>query len=306
MDQLSFLAKIVNNQPSILYGEAIRLARRNGWLLDYDGLNTDLLNTPAWLVLHQLRISLIQADRAANLGESRISDQFVQTGAYKVCRNIIDSHKLQKLIDLSDLYHQDSRQPPLSLDSSFSKDTDFDLELIMGILRKLLAFPDINLLGHRTFTVLSQRCFLRRTFPGEFDPIKHGNINNQTWHQDSNRVFGPRPMVTLWIPLQNGSSLSRPGLQISGLKPPVFNHRFGDSSSESDLKSYYKVKNIQSSAPSDLHAGDCLFFNGLTFHQTYLTESMNLFRDVLLIRFCAKCDSNSFPGDPLKRFDLTI
>ena len=44
MDKLALLTKIVDNQPSILYGEAIKLARRKGWLLDYDGLNVDLLN----------------------------------------------------------------------------------------------------------------------------------------------------------------------------------------------------------------------------------------------------------------------
>ena len=306
MDKLALLTKIVDNQPSILYGEAIKLARRKGWLLDYDGLNVDLLNTPAWLVLHQLRISMIQADRAACFEESPFSEQFVDTGVYKVCRSVVKSPILEKLINLSDSYHQNSRQPPLSLNSSVSKTTEFNLEMIMGIIRQVLSVPEINLLGHRTFTVLSQRCFLRRTFPGKFDPIEHGNINNQTWHQDSNRLFGSRPMATLWIPLQNGSSLSRPGLQLSGLKPPVFNHRFGDSCSESDLRSYYNVNNIQPAVPSDLQAGDCLIFNGLTFHQTFLSDSMNLFRDVLLIRFCAKCDSSSFPGDPLKRIDLTI
>ena len=306
MDQLSLLTQIVNDQPSILYGEAIKLARHNGWLFDYDAHNTELLSTPAWRVLHQLRISLIQADRAANKVESKFSDQFVQTGTYKVYRSILDSPKLDSLIDISESYHQDSRQPPLSLDSSFSKGTEFNLDLITGILRNLLSFSEVNLLDHKRFTVLSQRCFLRRTFPGEFNPIKHGNINNQMWHQDSNRLFGSRPMVTLWIPLQNGTAHCRPGLQISGLTPSIFNHRFGDSCSESDLRSYYNVNDIKSAVPSDLQAGDCLIFNGLTFHQTYSSDSMNQFRDVLLIRFCAKCDANFFPGDSLKRFDLTI
>ena len=307
MDHLSLLTKIVNDHPSILYGEAIKQARHNGWLLDYDVNNTELLNRPAWLVLHQLRISLIQDDRNSIPEDSSVFDQFVPTGSYKVLRSIVDSSKLDNLIELSESYHQDSRQPPLSLDSNFSKETDFNIDLIDGILRQLLSSSEINLLGHRSFVVLSHRCFLRRTFAGEFNPLKHGNMNNQTWHQDSNRLFGSRPMLTLWIPLQNGSAITRPGLQISGLKPSVFNHRYGDSCSESDLKSTYCVNNIQSVAPNDIHAGDCLVFNGLTFHQTYLSNSMNLFRDVLLVRFCAKRDSDSFPGgEPSERFILTI
>ena len=306
MDQLSLLSEIIKEKPSILYGDALLLARKNGWLVDYDGCNQDLLNTPAWLVIHQLRISLIQADRLAISREAAFTSQFVETGSYKTFRSVLNSIDLNKLLTLSDQYHRNARQAPLSLESEAYNNTIFDKDLAIRILRNILSSNELSLLGHRQFTVLTNRCLLRRTFSGKFNPVKHGNINNQMWHQDSNRSFDSKPMLTLWIPLQDGSSINRPGLQVSGLEPKIFNHRFGDSCTESDLKAYYKVQDICPSTPSDLQAGDCLIFNGLTYHQTYLNSSMKLSRDVLLIRVCAKCDSKSFPGDISKRLDFTI
>ena len=306
MDNLSLLSEIVKEQPSILYGDALKLARGNGWLLEVDSHDKSLLKAPAWRVIHQLRVSLIQADREATARELVTSPQFVETGSYKIRRTVIDSVTLKNLITLSDNYHQDSRKAPLSLGSNTDSRKYFNIELVMHILEDVLKFDGINLLGHKTFTVLTSRCFLRRTFPGQFDAVMHGNINNQMWHQDSNSLFNSKPMLTLWIPLQNGSSLTRPGLQLSGLKPNIFNHRFGDSCSESDLKSYYHVENIQSTVPYKLEAGDCLIFNGLTFHQTYLTPSMRFSRDVLLIRVCAKNDSISFPGVLEEYVDLNL
>ena len=306
MDQISLLSEIINENPSILFGDAISLAKKNGWLFECEGYSQELLNSPAWLVVHQLRISLIQAERLANSKDHDIDSQFIATGSYKIIRQVLKPVELNKLILLSDHYHHGSRQAPLSLENIDSNDSAFNNQIILRILTDVLSFDEINLSFYNSFTVLTNRCLLRRTFSGEFNPVKHGNINNQMWHQDSNISFDSKPMLTLWIPLQNGSSTIRPGLQISGLQPLRFNHRYGDSCTESDLKTYYKVQDIKPSAPSDLQAGDCLAFNGLTYHQTFLSKSMKLPRDVLLIRVCAKCDSHYFPGDPLKRFDFTL
>lgn len=306
MDYLTLLSEIIKEEPSILYGDAVKLARKNGWLLEIDGLDKRLLSAPAWRVVHQLKISLIQSDRLSCSRDKVSTAQFIETGTYKIRRNVIDPIVLKQLISLSNLYHKDHRQAPLSLGSNIVNTYSFNIDLILKILLNVLNFDEIDLLGHNSFTALTSRCLLRRTFSGEFNVVRHGNINNQTWHQDSNQQFNSRPMLTLWIPLQNGSSLIRPGLQISGLTPNIFNHRFGDSCSESNLKAYYQVDNLKTTVLKDIKAGDCLIFNGLTYHQTYLIPSMRFSRDVLLVRVCAKSDSSSFPGDPDNFVDFNL
>lgn len=295
MDHLSLLLSIIEEDPAILYGQALRIAKSRGWFLDADGLDEKILSTPAWRVIYQYRISAIQADRMEKSKDKNTCQQYLETGEYGIFRDALNADSIKSLIKLSDNYHNNQRQAPLTLTSQV-EETCFNETLILDLTRKILTSQDLDLMGNNSFAILGNRCLLRRTFSGEYNASMHGNINNQAWHQDSNQYFNSQPMLTAWIPLQDGIAINRPGLEISGLKPNSFNRRLGDSCTESDLQEYYNTTSIKSSAPNDINSGDCLFFNGLTFHQTYLNESMHLSRDVLLIRVCSSLDANLFPG----------
>ena len=134
-----------------------------------------------------------------------------------------------------------------------------------------------------TPAILKKRTLLRRTFSPSQRPIQVGNANNQHWHQDSNPNFNDTPMLTLWIPLQNGSGETCPGIQIIDAPVSFFSVIHGDSSRGihpilEDMFSDTKVVSIIASA------GDCIVFNGLTFHQTSTLPTMTHHRDALLIR----------------------
>ena len=305
MDYISVLAQIVGDEPSITYGDALKIIKKKGWLFDFGSLNLEQLEAPAWRVLTEARFLMIQAERAASATPTVSYQQYLQTGQASTIRDLLNPTQIQDLLYESDRYHQLERKPPLTL-SALSGQKTFHSSLAVNVAEKVLNDSQINVLNTREFTLLSDRCMLRRTFHGTYDLNNHGNINNQAWHQDSNPSFDGRPMLTLWIPLQDGCSISRPGLELSGLTPPSFNRRLGDSCSTQDLKAFYQVSNIHSFVPSDISAGDCLAFNGLTFHRTYVTSNMNSTRDVLLIRLCAAIDSDYFPGDQSSRLTFTI
>jgi hypothetical protein len=101
-------------------------------------------------------------------------------------------------------------------------------------------------------------------------------------------------MLTLWIPLQDRSGLTRPGLQIIDSPVSYFSIEHGDSSPDifpflSQLFPDSRIVSIQASA------GDCIVFNGLTFHQTFTTSAMTEHRDALLIRVLDKESAHRFP-----------
>lgn len=141
--------------------------------------------------------------------------------------------------------------------------------------------------------ILKQRTLLRRTFPPSQLPQAHGNANNQYWHQDSNPKFNDAPMLTLWIPLQNGAGVNCPGLEIIDAPVSYFSILHGDSSQSIDgiLRQMFPETKV---IPLAANAGDCLVFNGLTFHQTLTTPAMESHRDALLIRIIDAADADAF------------
>ncbi len=149
----------------------------------------------------------------------------------------------------------------------------------------------------QSLTILTKRTFLRRTYPVYIkykDPLK--NIHNQNWHQDSNPAFGDRPMLTIWIPLQSESGISRPGLSI--MKAPInrFHPDLGDGCEKAKVELEQELGEVEIETPL-VDAGDAIVFNGLTFHQTFSTNKMLHHRDALVIRIVRSHEARYFPID---------
>ena len=157
MDNLSLLSEIVKEQPSILYGDALKLARGNGWLLEVDCHDKSLLKAPAWRVIHQLRVSLIQADREATARELVTSPQFVETGSYKIRRTVIDSVTLKNLITLSDNYHQDSHNSLIRILITLIRILIALIRILIILIRTLITLMRVLILRIRILRVLTHQ-----------------------------------------------------------------------------------------------------------------------------------------------------
>ncbi len=144
-----------------------------------------------------------------------------------------------------------------------------------------------------TPALLKKRTLLRRTFPPARSGELVGNANNQHWHQDSNFQFNDEPMLTLWVPLQDLTGVVRPSIQIWDAPVSYFSVEHGDSSPDvlGLLAPIFPSARASSIAAS---AGDCVVFNGLTFHQTSSTAVMTEPRDALLIRLIERRSAARF------------
>jgi hypothetical protein len=153
--------------------------------------------------------------------------------------------------------------------------------------------PDMG----ESLTIISPRTLLRRTYPITTkynDPSM--NMHNQHWHQDSNSMFGARPMLTIWIPLQSESGICRPGINIMNVPTNRFHSDIGDGYQQAKEELVKEFGEIEINTPL-IDAGDAVVFNGLTFHQTFSTENMLHHRDALLIRIVRSHEAIHFPGD---------
>ncbi len=166
---------------------------------------------------------------------------------------------------------------------------------VVGLLKNLARVVQPGL--GDSLTILGTRTLLRRTYPISIeykDPSR--NMHNQDWHQDSNPTFGARAMLTIWIPLQSESGISRPGISI--MKAPInrFHPDLGDGCVKAKAELEKEFGEVEIETPL-VDAGDAVVFNGLTFHQTFSTETMLHHRDALLIRIVRSHEASYFPTD---------
>jgi ectoine hydroxylase-related dioxygenase (phytanoyl-CoA dioxygenase family) len=141
--------------------------------------------------------------------------------------------------------------------------------------------------------ILKKRTLLRRTFPDDQMKSQRGNSNNQLWHQDSNAKFNDHPMLTLWITLQDTLGGVRPSLEFIDAEVAYFSPDHGDYSAvlpEYLAGLFPRARTRQIFAA----AGDCILFNGLTFHKTFTTENTTLHRDALLVRVVDRITARDF------------
>jgi len=216
--------------------------------------------------------------------------QWLATGKYVHVCDVINSETIGELLSSCDRLLNSVGTPPIKV---FENPSIIHQSALQSIVRIALASLPDSLPPSSQPVILKKRTLLRRTFPPSCFESKVGNTNNQFWHQDSNIRFNDCPMLTIWIPLQDRSGETRPGLQIIDSPVSYFSVEHGDSSPDifpflSQLFPDSRIVSIEASA------GDCIVFNGLTFHQTFTTSVMAEHRDALLIRVLDRESAHRF------------
>jgi hypothetical protein len=111
-------------------------------------------------------------------------------------------------------------------------------------------------------------------------------------------------MMTIWIPLNNYAGELIPGIEIADIKTSYFSSISGDEAIDiASVGKEFSISSISTSVPL-VSAGGCVVFNGLTFHRTFVNNSMKGFRDSLLLRITPSEHASFFPGD--RNSDIAI
>ena len=272
--------------------------------MDTSTIPESLLNAPAWRILYQIRISKAIAERRTTK-DSTLRCQFLETGRAIVIPGLLDDGQVEYLSSKCNTYFRERGLPPLVIQGDLARRSTFDNTVFVEAITNLLSRYREQTMKPTRLAIIENRCMLRRTY---WTPqsLQHSNANNQLWHQDTNEVFGDRPMLTLWIPLQEGCGINRPSLEFLDLDSNIFNYSLGNGSSETDLCTYYNLKKLSTFKIENVKAGDAVVFNGLTFHQTYIDQNMTQNRDALLIRICDAEVVDCFPGATSDPAALTI
>jgi hypothetical protein len=235
-------------------------------------------NGLAALRLVQSRLDEYEARFALN-AEPR-TEQWLATGAHLTVPDVLAGPALDDARAVCDRLLEEVGTPPLRVFDHADLAARLDLPPLVE--RVLKAAPSPLPASVRP-AILKRRTLLRRTFPPARLGAHVGNSNNQLWHQDSNVQFNDRPMLTLWIPLQEVSNGIRPGLEVMDAPAAYFSAAHGDYSRDLPARLAALFPQARSVAVR-AGAGACVAFNGLTFHQTRATPEMTGHRDVLLIR----------------------
>jgi hypothetical protein len=242
------------------------------------------------LRLTQARLAKYEADFPLNA--SPRTEQWLATGAYSHLRKLVAPELVQDLSSVCDRFLLEVGIPPVRVFDHPDLVSRLDLpSIVTTVLRALPRVPPSI-----TPAILKKRTLLRRTFPLSRLGARVGNSNNQLWHQDSNLQYNDLPMLTLWVPLQNISDGTRPGLKIMDAPVAYFSAAYGDSSW--DLPECLAQLIPQARSVSiEADFGDCIVFNGLTFHQTHTSPAMTEHRDALLIRVLDQASAHRFSPD---------
>lgn len=218
------------------------------------------------------------------------------TGSWIHIKNALSANCIEQLNTICDRCFPNPGIPPVQLQTIADEQRSLELFTELGIVNliKYLAKEIQPKLGS-SLTILGTRTLLRRTYPiGIKYQVPSINMHNQDWHQDSNPIFGARPMLTIWIPLQNKSGTSRPGISI--MKAPInrFHANFGDGYTKAKSELEKEFGKVEIEIPL-VNAGDAVVFNGLTFHKTLSNKKMMYHRDALLIRIVRSHEAKYFP-----------
>jgi hypothetical protein len=225
----------------------------------------------------------------------------LKSGQYIVIRKALPEENIKKLENIAEgLRTIKSRPIYISEECKLGGDIveRYESAGLKYIFKK--AEPFINKMIGGQWLILSNKVLLRRTWPiSEVEARQLGhNASNLTWHQDSNNKHQNNPMVVLMVSLQNGAGINRPGLSILDKRTEKFEGIFGYEGNrveefEEEMRGndgQLKIVNPQ------LHRGDLLIFDGLTFHRTYSRKEMTSHRDALLIRLIRPEDRKNFPA----------
>ncbi len=309
MHFLNEIQKVIEEDNPITFKDVLDSVIAKGWHLDtFRTQNKSLLNMSAWKGYMQLIAISTMLERKCKK-EINSPPQYISSGQVMKFDYRLDSNTCDLLEDIANQYHTNMNKEPLTLKNAENEYGLNDWEAVVKdiILHmpkciKLKSLPE----SYKRLNVITPRCLLRRTYPQEITKHSQANRNNQDWHQDSNLMYGGRPMVTLWIPLQDGAGLSRPGLEWSELPIQYYSWKHGDGSSQalSDLStvSYEQI----STHSVSVERGSVIAFNGLTFHRTMVNKHMTRHRDALLIRFTNEENKAYFPGNREKDLSLEI
>jgi len=292
---------IIKTKPHYSAADVINELRKGGWQIEYSAeiSSTVLGAVPGWTLL------LNQSLSAQSQKHQKARAQLINTGQYYAFSDLGTNNRVEPARVICNKYFCHDGHPPVSFQNMDDLDRDFITEWSLEIARKIiLTLTKSHSLEDDRYSLLMNRCLIRRTYSdGEWSE-RFRNSNNQHWHQDSNPLFGNRPMLTVWVPLHDGAGRSRPGIEISDLVVPEFSAVYGDGTeSIEEILSYYKKPTQQAFIPT-VPAGDAIAFNGLTFHRTAVRQNMRGHRDVLLLRVCRSDDRSYFPGDRSQDLDF--
>lgn len=309
MNLLAKLAALVQDHPSLSYGELHDMLCEQGWVLDPLSEEAHRLanQVPGWKALFILKANAQLSERNAKFfpqliqtGESLCRDKYVST---QVINNMLSLYEDQILIRGDAPLYLADYLSDLSLELSQVL-VDIAKSVVTELMHSSLSL-DESLLGE-SMVLLMNRCLLRRTYPCHEISQNSKNKNNQDWHQDSSIVYGGRPMLTVWIPLQESSGQKIPGIELASLRSGYFSSYFGDGVADLSDVSKDFANEIVSTVIPRLNAGGFAVFNGLTYHRTYASDCMTSARDALLIRIAPRSHADFFPGDRSKDIEFRL
>ena len=309
MNLLAKLALLVQEHPSLSYGELYDMLCEQGWVLDplSEEAHKHANQVPGWKALFILNANAQLSERKANL-----FPQIIQTGE-SLCRNkFVSTQVIDMMLSLYEDQILIRGDAPLYL-ADYLSDLSLQLsQVLVDIAKSVVADLVHNSLSldqslvSESMVLLMNRCLLRRTYPCHEISQSLKNKNNQDWHQDSSIVYGGRPMLTVWIPLQESSGQKIPGIELASLRSGYFSSCFGDGVADlSDVSKDFPDEIVSTVIPR-LNAGGFAVFNGLTYHRTYASDCMTSARDALLIRIAPFSHAEFFPGDRSKDIEFRL
>lgn len=288
------MRRLVREQPELSCAGLMQQLQDLGWQLERPVTAPELLeSTPAWVAL----LSVAQASKRPQAAEPM--PQLLPSGSWEQIPDVLMPQVCNALVAFCDEHFTKPGLPPVQLvhlEEPLRQEAIQAAEAAAQLaLRQLV--PAGHPLTNEPFVLLMNRCLLRRTYPPQSWNEALRNNNNQHWHQDSNGAFGGRPMLTLWIPLQEGSGSTCPGLECSSVTASFFSLSCGDSTP--DHQRVCTEHGVESAeiAQIKIPKGHGVAFNGLTYHRTGLGPSMRSHRDALLLRLCPAKDAAWFPGE---------
>lgn len=289
------LRRLVREQPKLSLAGLLVQLQDLGWQLELPSMESGVLEqTPAWVAL----LGLLQG-RPCSSDNQALPPQLLESGLCVHLPQLVPECFCDSLVAFCDQHFDQAGIPPvglMNLDDPLRDQALLFAEHAASHVLKSILSPD-HPLANESFVLLMNRCLLRRTYPPTIWNEALRNSNNQHWHQDSNALFGARAMLTIWIPLQQGSGCDCPGLETISLEAKYFSVNCGDSTPELDVISKEHGSGSIDINRVSIQKGDGALFNGLTYHRTGLKTDMQRHRDALLLRLCTTRDAVYFPGD---------
>lgn len=291
----SEMLRIAEHHPTATLLEVFDLTRQARWQVEeltetqkqsYGGMN-------ALTALRAARTMMTTYAAEFPLDAPPRTRQWLATGESLVIAGMLTGHQADLLEAACDEHLATPGAAPVRLD---------ELELPLpatfaeSLARAALAALPQPLPPDAEPALLKKRTILRRTYAAPPSGRVATNANNQAWHQDSNLTYNDAPMLTLWLPLQDGAGAQRPGLQLLDAPAAYFSSVHGDSSPRllgaiADIFPDARARSVGAERTG------CLVFNGLTFHQTSATETMTTHRDALLVRIIDARFAHGFSVD---------